>query len=45
MKEIKDTTYSLSINYYQYVQAEVTMETGYGLTGALTLDGARVYGS
>jgi hypothetical protein len=44
MKEIKDTDYTLSINYYQMVQSELTMEMGYGPAGALTLDGLKVYG-
>lgn len=44
MKEIKDTDYSMSINYYQYVQSELTMDMGYGPAGALTEDGLRVYG-
>jgi hypothetical protein len=25
MKEIKDTDYSLSINYYQYIQSELAL--------------------
>lgn len=45
MKEVKDTDYSLSINYYNLVQSEITMEMGYGPAGALTLDGLRAYGS
>jgi hypothetical protein len=44
MKEIRDTDFSLSINYYQMVQSEITMEMGYGPAGALTLDGLRAYG-
>ena len=44
MKLIKDTDYTLSINYYQTVQSELTMEMGYGPAGALTLEGLRVYG-
>ena len=45
MKEIIDTDYSMSINYYQYVQSELSMEMGYGPAGALTEDGLRAYGS
>jgi hypothetical protein len=44
LKEIKDSETSMSINYYQFVQSEMTMETGYGPAGALTLDGLRAYG-
>lgn len=36
MKEIKDTEFSMSINYYQYVQSEITLDMGYGPAGALT---------
>lgn len=45
LKEVKDTDFSLSVNYYQYVQSELTMEMGYGPAGALTMDGLRAYGS
>ena len=45
LKEIRDTTESMSINYYQLVQSQLTMEYGYGPAGALTEDGMRVYGS
>lgn len=45
MKEIRDSDFSLSINYYQYSQYEVTMDMGFGPAGALTQDGLRVYGS
>ncbi len=44
LKEIKDSETSISINYYQFVQSEMTMETGYGPAGALTPDGLRAYG-
>jgi hypothetical protein len=44
MKYVKDTDYSMSINYYQFVQSEVTMEMGFGPAGALTQDGLRAYG-
>lgn len=45
LKEIKDSDFAMSINYYQFVQSELTLETGYGPAGALTLDGLRAYGS
>ena len=45
MKQIKDTQYSLSVNYYQFIESEITMESGYGPAGALTPDGLKVYGS
>jgi hypothetical protein len=45
MKHIKDTDYSMSINYYQFVQSNVMTEMGYGPAGALTPDGMRAYGS
>jgi hypothetical protein len=45
LKEIKDSDFAMSINYYQFVQSELTLETGYGPAGALTLDGMRAYGS
>ncbi len=35
---------AMSINYFQFVQSEMTMETGYGPAGALTMDGMRAYG-
>ena len=44
MKLIRDTDYTLTINYYQMVQLELTMEMGYGPAGALTLEGLRAYG-
>lgn len=44
MKEIVDTDYTLTINYYQYIQSELTMEYGYGPSGALTQEGLRIYG-
>lgn len=44
LKEIKDTEMAMSINYYQFVQSEMTMETGYGPAGVLTMDGMRAYG-
>ncbi len=44
MKYIKDTDYSMSINYYQFVQSDVTTEMGFGPAGALTADGLRAYG-
>ncbi len=44
LKEIKDSETSMSINYYQFVQSEMTMEAGYGPAGALTPDGLRAYG-
>jgi hypothetical protein len=37
LKEIKDSEMAMSINYYQFVQSEMTMETGYGPAGALTM--------
>lgn len=45
LKEAKDSDFAMSINYYQFVQSELTMESGYGPAGALTMDGLRVYGS
>jgi len=43
MKSVQDTDYSLSVNYYQYIEAEVAMETGFGEAAVLTADGMRAY--
>lgn len=36
---------AMSFSYYQFVQSEMTIESGYGPAGALTMDGLRAYGS
>ena len=43
MKSVQDTDYSLSVNYYQYIEAEIAMETGFGEAAVLTADGMRAY--
>ena len=45
MKEITDTDFTMTVNYYQYIQSELTMEYGYGAAAVLTAEGLRQYGS